>query len=180
MTPDQPIITERLRLRALETDDAEGPYAEWVQDPEVTRYLEIRFLDLGRDDLRDYIQTMNASSDNLFLGIFIRESNEHIGNIKLGPVIAAHKRADLGLMIGAKSMWGKGYGTESIEAVSQYGFDVLGLHKIVAGCYSGNTPSAKAFLKLGFVKEGVQKDHWISDGDWQDELLLGRVTDRPD
>jgi RimJ/RimL family protein N-acetyltransferase len=180
VTPDRPIITERLELRALEAGDADGPYGEWVRDPEVTRYLEIRFLDLGRDDLREYIQTMNASSDNLFLGIFLRESDKHIGNIKLGPVIAAYKRAELGLMIGAKATWGKGYGTESIEAVSRYGFDVLGLHKIVAGCYSGNVASAKAFLKLGFVKEGVQKDHWISDGEWQDEFLLGRVTDRPD
>lgn len=178
MTPDHPIITGRLQLRALEADDVDGPYSKWVRDPEVTRYLEIRFLNLGRDDLRDYVQTMNASDDNLFLGIFLREGDEHIGNIKLGPIIPQHKRAELGLMLGAKSKWGKGYGTESIEAVSRYGFDVLGLHKIVAGCYSGNKASAKAFLKLGFVKEGVQKDHWISGGEWQDEFLLGLMTDR--
>ena len=78
MSPDQPIITARLQLRALEADDADGPYSKWVQDPEVTRYLEIRFLKLERDDLRDYIQTMNASSNNVFLGIFLREGDEPV------------------------------------------------------------------------------------------------------
>jgi RimJ/RimL family protein N-acetyltransferase len=77
------------------------------------------------------------------------------------------------LVIGEKSIWGKGIGTEALRLMSRYAFDVLNLHKLRSGCYQENRGSAKAFLKAGFAEEGILKKHWYVNGRYQDEIVFG-------
>lgn len=169
----RPIISPRLLLRCLEQDDASANYLAWLRDPDVTRYLEVRFAEHSIESLRRYIVTVNDSDDTLLLGIFLREGEQHIGNVKLGPIHPIHRRADMGLLIGEKAEWGKGYASEAIVAVADYAFAQLGLAKLTAGCYGNNEGSWRAFLKAGFVEEGRQRAQWDYLGTRQDGILLG-------
>ena len=111
----------------------------------------------------------------LFLAIVYREGNRHIGNIKLGPISWKHKNAEIGIIIGEKDCWGKGYARQAIELLSEYAFSKLKLHKLTAGCYANNIGSVKAFEKAGFVQEGRKISQYLCEGKYVDGVLLGKV-----
>ncbi len=165
----------RLLLREVRLTDVTDAYHRWMNDPEVTRYLETRFVPQSRDKIAAYVTAMDQSTDSVFLAIVVKEDDHHIGNIKLGPIDWVHQRADIALVIGDKAAWGRGYASEAIGLLTEYAFRTLRLHKVTAGCYATNVGSAKAFLKAGFTREGARRQQYVSDGGYVDEILLGRV-----
>jgi [ribosomal protein S5]-alanine N-acetyltransferase len=167
-----PLRTRRLVLRTLTSADAVGRYLAWMHDAETMRYLEARLAEHSLESLRRYIDTCNAGADQLLLGIFTPDGG-HIGNIKLGPIDLYHEHAAIGLLIGERDMWGKGYATEAIAALTAHAFREIGLQKLYAGCYASNVGSARAFLKAGWVEEGRNRAHWRSDGGREDNIQLG-------
>lgn len=173
----EPIRSSRLLLRTLAPDDVGEEYLGWLEDPDIYRYLEVRFTAQTVDSVRRHVAELNASQDTLFLGMFLNGGGAHIGNIKLGPINPYHHWAPIGLIVGAREHWGKGYASDAIEALSTYAFGTLNLHRLWAGCYSANEGSRRAFLKVGYVEEGRLRDHWLCDGKWQDDVLLGLLND---
>lgn len=169
------IETERLYLRTLKKDDASEGYLGWLKDEEITRYLEIRHSTQTIETIQSFVEKMRQSTEDLLLGIFIKDTDQHIGNIKLGPVSWRYKRAHIGIMIGEKDAWGKGYAPETINALCDYCKDDLGLRKVVAGAYISNQGSVKAFAKAGFDQEGHFKEYWVLDGKPEDEIFMGRI-----
>ncbi len=178
MRPAEPIFTPRLMLRSLDAGDAAGPYVGWLQDAEVTRYLEARFARHDAESTRAFVETCNADPGTLLLGLFLGAAGPHIGNIKLGPIDRNHGLAAIGIMLGAREQQGRGFGTEAIAAMSRHGFG-LGLHKIVAGCYAPNEASRRAFLRAGYHVEAVRRRHARLDSDWVDVVELARFRDDP-
>jgi len=151
-----PIETSRLRLRSLRASDIGETYLAWMNDAEIVRFLEVRFGGVQRlADLQVFVDTMNASPNNYMFGIFRKDDDLHIGNIKLGPIIREHARSEIGYLIGDRRCWGMGYASEAIHRVARFGLDELGLKKIKAGCYETNIGSAKALLKAGFKHEAT-------------------------
>ena len=174
MILNDPITSERLILRNLHTKDIGQHYLDWMSDPKVLRYLEVRFsVPRTIADLTEYVSLMNDSDKDLLLGIHLRESKIHIGNIKIGPISRQHNRADIGFIIGEKSAWGKGYATEAISAVTKFALTQLKLSKVSAGCYSGNLGSARSLEKAGFHLEGHLRGHWEVDGERDDGFVYG-------
>lgn len=168
----------RLYLRTLKESDAAGAYQVWMNDPEVTRFLESRFRSFTEVDLRKFIADTNQRPDTIFLGMFKRDSDRHIGNIKL-EIVWRHRRAEVGLVVGDRSEWGKGYATEAIGCIADYAFAELGLQKLTAGCYSNNLGSQRAFEKAGFMLEGVRRRHYCFEEQWADLTLLARFNAAP-
>lgn len=172
-----PITTERLVLRTLEEGDVTERYLGWLRDPAVSRYLELRFDVQTLEGCRTFVLAANQHADTLLLGIFLKregleEEGRHIGNIKLAPINPHHRRAELGLLLGDRAEWGKGYASEAIAAVTRHAFARLGLRKVTAGCYGGNQASAGAFLKAGYHEIARRPQHWFCEGEWQDDIIL--------
>ena len=84
MQIDDIISTKRLTLRNLTKSDAGGNYRVWMRDPKILRFLEARYCEFDGRKLEKYISDMNHSESDLLLGIFLKATNERIGNIKLG------------------------------------------------------------------------------------------------
>jgi ribosomal-protein-alanine N-acetyltransferase len=164
-------------LRAVTQDDVGERYLKWMNDREVTQYLEVRFSHQSLENITDFVRKMSAKQDEFLFAICVINANgaqEHIGNIKLGPINPHHKSADVSLVIGEKSAHGKGYGTEAICLITQYGFEVLKLNKLKAGCYAPNEGSSRAFEKCGWQREGLLRSQVISaEGEVTDVVLLG-------
>lgn len=175
MTFNPFIQGERLYLREVRPSDVNETYYRWMNDPEVTAYLESRFYPNALESLADYVQGKISDHDNLFLAIVLQEGHRHIGNIKLGPINWIHRFADVALLIGEKECWGRGYATEAIRLVVTHAFQELNLHKLTAGCYIANQGSYKAFLKAGFVQEGLLRQHFHCRGEYVDFWQLGIV-----
>ena len=170
------IETPRLSLRGLTEHDTEGPYFDWMNDAEITRFLESRYFPHTRASLNNFVAAM-ADGRNLLLGMFLKDEQKHIGNIKLGPINFLHRHASLGLLIGDKNEWGKGYACEAINAMTDYAFTQFNLNKVTAGIYSTNIGSIKTFEKAGFVKEGHFRNQLFSEGKWIDHLFVARFRD---
>ncbi len=176
------IETTRLILACLREDHVTQTYLSWMEDPEVNQYLETRFTPSSLESLRSYVAGIRASSHSYLFGIVVGETGTHVGNIKLGPVSEQHGSASIGLVLGDRNAWGKGYASEAIAAVTAWAFDTLALDKLTAGSYQRNGGSIGAFQRCGFVVEGVQRSQVrLADGERDDVVLLGRArTERAD
>lgn len=176
MILQRPIVGDTLELRQLDSTNASSSYLSWLSNPDVNRYLEVRFAPPESvQGLNQYMESMKYSPKELLLGIFLSKNQLHIGNIKLGPVNWIHGTAEIGLVIGDQSQWGKGYATIAIQMLSDYAFDTLNLHKLMAGCYSLNIGSIRSFIKAGFIQEGLRVDRWQTEGARCDEVLLSMI-----
>jgi len=158
------ITSERLLFRTLNKEDVSERYLGWLNDPEVNRYLETRFTPQTRDTCENFVSDMEKDPASYLFGIFDKVTLDHIGNIKIGFINSDHQSAQLSLFIGEKSCWGKGYATESIKCITKWGFDVLALERVEAGCYASNLGSLRAFLKAGYTVEGFFRSSVVSDG----------------
>lgn len=175
---NQPLaVGRRLSLRRMRPSDAMGEYVNWMNDPEVTRFLESRFHSYSTEDLEKYILSQRSNPAVLFLAIEEMPSGRHVGNIKIGPRHEIHETAELGFLIGAKECWGRGYATEAIAMAVELAFKRLSVRKVIAGCYRNNVASEKVFIKNGFVCEGVLSGKALDGQDVTDVLTFGILRD---
>lgn len=171
------IFSERLQFRTLIKEDVSERYLGWLNDPEVNRYLETRFITQTRDACERFVSDMEKDHTSHLFGIFDKATLEHIGNIKLGFINSYYQSAQLSLFIGEKSYWGKGYATEAIRCITQWGLDTLNLERIEAGCYDSNLGSLRAFLKVGYSVEGFFRNSVVSEGQRVGCFWLGILKD---
>lgn len=170
---DNPFLSgQNIYLREVLISDVTGSYYRWMNDPGITQFLESRFRPNSIESLTEYVKSKTADSSNIFLAIILKEDHRHIGNIKLGPINWVHRFADIGIVVGEKDCWGKGYASEAIGLVTKFAFDTLNLHKLTASCYEMNHGSVKAFQKAGFYIEGIRKSHFYCQGTYVDDILL--------
>ena len=87
---------ERIYLREVNPADVNDNYYRWMNDPEVTRYLESRFFPNDMNSLREHVHQKLKDRNNVFLAIVQKDTEQHIGNIKLGPIDWMHRLADVG------------------------------------------------------------------------------------
>jgi len=167
------LVGGKLYLRALEENDLEGKYLDWLNDYEVTKYMESGIFPNTRKHMEDYFNEVGRSSNNVLLAIIDKKTEKHIGNVRLGPINWIHRTSFLGIMIGEKGFWGKGYATEALKLVVDYAFNRLNLHKISAGMNASNEASTRAYEKAGFEVEGRRKEELYVDGRYHDGIIMG-------
>ncbi|HEX8580033.1 MAG TPA: GNAT family N-acetyltransferase, partial [Allosphingosinicella sp.] len=135
-------------------------YLCWLNDPQVSGYLETRHSPQDMASVRAFVESVAARDNEVLFGIFLREDGRHIGNIKVGPIHPWHRLADVSLLIGDKGCWGRGFAAEAIEALSRYAFAHLPVEKLSASMYWENEGSRRAFLKAGYREEGRRRAHY--------------------
>lgn len=168
---------ERIYLREVCLADVNDDYYRWMNDANVTKYTESRFSSNDMDSLRENVQQKLKDCNSFFLAVVLKDTEQHIGNIKLGPIDWDHRLADVGILIGNRNSWGKGHATEAIGLVVKFAFRELKLHKLTAGYYAANKGSEKAFFKNGFVVEGVRSRHRLCEGNYMDTVILGLLNE---
>lgn len=164
-----------IHIKKLTPADVTQAYVDWMNDPDVVQYLESRGRVYMLADVKEYVATVEKSGADHMFGIYLKDGR-HIGNVKIGHVDAVHKHADIGIIIGDKREWGKGYAAEAIALAGDYAFAKLGLHKLWAGIYANNIGSYKTFLKAGYRVAGVLKEHRLCDGAYVDQYMMEFVN----
>ena len=102
------------------------------------------------------------------------ESGHVIGHAGIYKIDKRIRKAEYGILIGTKNARGKGYGTIITNTISEYGFSVLGLHKIKALVLKENLPSYYMFKKCGYEDEGVLKDENFKNDRYYDVVIMSR------
>ena len=167
------LVGQRVYLRLLEDADVGEEYVGWLNDREVTRYLEVGKFPSIPETVGQYVERFRGSTTDLAFAIVDRQTDQHIGNVTLNNINLIHRIADTGLMIGRKDFWGKGYAFEAWGLILGYAFQRLGLRKIVAGAIVDNVASIAVLKKLGFKTEGVLCREFLVDGEYVDCVRLG-------
>lgn len=160
---------KRIRLRAVEREDINKFY-EWVNDPEVTLGLSL-FLPLSlREEEKWFEKLLDRSAEERPLAIEMREKNSWrlIGNCGMFNVEWVNRSAELGIMIGDKSMWNQGLGTETMILLLKHGFETLNLHRLFLRVYDDNERAIRAYQKAGFKLEGVMREASFKHGKYSD------------
>lgn len=158
--------TERLVLRPLERRDAPSVERE-VSRVEIARMMAIPY-PYPEHAAADWIATTKPGRD---FAVELRETGELVGAITINPH-EQHKRASLGYWC-AVSHWGRGYATEAVRAVIDYGFRDLALNRVHAECHGDNPASRRVLEKAGLTYEGRLRQHSFRLGRFADKLQFG-------
>lgn len=170
---------ERVRLRAMEPEDAERGY-KWINDREVTRTLMARYpFSLVAE--REFLQNAAKALDfhDVRLAIETKEGAQtggrppvHIGFCGLHRGSAEDRHAELGIMIGDKEYWDQGYGSDAMMAVLRFAFFQMNLHKVSLGVFELNPRAQAVYRKCGFVEEGRRREEYYQDGRYWDVIWM--------
>ena len=167
------IETARLRLRWLVPEDAPALLAVFG-DPAVCRYWSRPPLaDIAEAAaLRQEIAELFAERSLFQWGIAERDGDAVIGTCTLAALSAEHRRGELGFAL-ARGAWGRGHASEAVAALLAFAFDALALHRVEADVDPRNGASIRVLERMGFRREGCQRERYHLAGEVQDALLYG-------
>ena len=160
-------------LRPLREADVNDRYLSWLNDGEVTKFLEAGTFPVTAQELREFYQNVSKSRTDVLFAIVDKKTDLHIGNIKLGGINWIHRFADLGIMIGDKQYWSKGYGQEACSLLLKYAFGTLNLNKVTLGVYGNHTAAIRTYEKAGFQIEGKITGLLNFEGRYVDRVIMG-------
>lgn len=169
------MLTGKLvRLRAVEAEDLDRYYA-WINDSEVIEYLAAIGLPFSRAQEEEWLQRAmrQTAPPEISLAIETIEEGRHIGSIGLHDVRPLSTKATLGIMIGDKSCWSQGYGTDAILTLLRFVFDEMNLHRVALEVHEENARAIACYHKCGFVEEGRLRDDRFRRGEYRDTLIMG-------
>jgi len=142
------VTGKRIYLRTLTENDVTQRYYSWINDPEVTKYIDSKKKKI--EELKHYVKVKYEDPNCLFLGIFSKKNNLHIGNVKLEPIDFNRRTARLGLLIGDKNYWNKGYESETFLLVEDFVFKDFKLIEVQSDTYKEDFKQFNELKKSGF------------------------------
>ena len=149
------IETERLILRRLTTEDAEGMFNNWASDAEVTKYLTWpthKSVEVTKSLLEKWVDDYQTN-DYYQWCIELKEIGQPIGSISAVGIDESVGDIEIGYCIGRK-FWNKGITTEAFKAVIDFFFNEVGANRI-SGVHDVNNPSSgRVMEKCGLKYEG--------------------------
>jgi diamine N-acetyltransferase len=167
------IYGKRIRLRGVERTDVPKSF-EWINDPEVNEGLAI-YLPMSLRDEEQWFEQIahhDQAEKPMAIEVCEGESWKLIGNCGVFNIEWIHRAGELGIMIGDKSVWNQGYGTESMLLLLQHGFETLNLNRIYLRVYSTNPRAIRAYEKAGFMMEGTLREAVYKHGKYSDVHMM--------
>ena len=148
--------SERLTLTRVSTKHITTEYLNWINDPEVHRYIETKG-NYNMALLKSYVEE-RYRDEVYFWAIHLKESDRHIGNIKIDPISLETNSGEYSILMGDKINWGKGYAKEASLRIIKYSFEELNLSKLTLGVIQDNINAFKLYEKLGFTLDEIKKN----------------------
>lgn len=173
-----PIIHgERVYLRPAERSDL-PTFVRWLNDAETVRHLAMRSpLSMALEE--GWFEKMLAAQgkrQHLFV-ICLAGEGRPIGSTDLHDVDGENGNAGFGIVIGEKSEWNKGYGTDALNAICDFGFGALRLERIELDVYAGNDRAQRSYEKAGFQVEGTLRRAHFAEGRHVDVKRMALLRD---
>ncbi|HJQ84654.1 MAG TPA: GNAT family protein [Candidatus Binatia bacterium] len=168
------LVGSKVYLRPLVEEDAAACW-DWLNDPDVRRTLAVRAWPNTETISREWIRRLDFRRDMAF-AIVTRDEDLYVGNCDLNGINHLDGHAMLGLLIGRKDLWGRGYGTEAVRLLCRYAFEGLALHKVCLSCYATNERGLRLYARVGFVVEGRRREQVFIDGRRVDEVIFGLLA----
>jgi diamine N-acetyltransferase len=173
---------ERIRLRRDERSDI-AKFVAWLNDPEVSHYLSINMPISMANEEQWFENMLKKTAEEQPFAIEIAkgvpgneaEAWQMIGNCSYMGIDHTTHSAEVGLFIGDKSCWNKGYGTEVMRLLLDFGFGTLNLNRIFLRVDEDNRGGIRAYEKAGFVHEGRLRQAIYRDGQYHNMLIMSVI-----
>ena len=172
------LVGERIYLSPRNSEDAEK-YTEWMNDFEVTDYTGRSHQIVTLEAEKNYLES-HINSEATF-AIVESENDKLLGTIGLHNIDHFKRTATLGIFIGDKDYRSKGYGTEAIRLILDYGFNYLNLNNIKLDLMEFNDRAYACYKKCGFKEYGRRRKCNFINGRYYDtiemDILAEEFTD---
>jgi RimJ/RimL family protein N-acetyltransferase len=164
---------KRIRLRSNERSDL-PKFVKWLNDPDVRRFLSMSMPISQASEEQWFEKMLKRPSEEQSLGIEIKNKDDWclIGNCGLFDLNWRTRSAEVGLFIGDKTCWNKGYGTEVMRLLLRHGFGTLNLNRIFLHVDAENLGGIRAYEKAGFVHEAQLREANFHEGKYCDDLIM--------
>jgi ribosomal-protein-alanine N-acetyltransferase len=127
---------------------------------------------------RRYESSPTDEGTDAYLFMICRlEDDLAVGRTDLFQIDREHGSAAFGITIGDPTMWGKGYGTDAVNAVVDFAFGQLRLERIWLDTDAANARAQAVYTKAGFVREGVLRHSFYQDGRWSDDIRMAMIRE---
>jgi RimJ/RimL family protein N-acetyltransferase len=162
---------KKVRLRPLQESDLEH-IMEWINDHEVTRTLLVGRYPMTRQMEKEWLEAHLKQSETEVGFVVETLAGLYLGGIGFFRILAVERNAELGLVIGRKAEWGKGYAREAMSLLVNYGFEQLNFQMIYLGVLHENARAHKIYTDLGFREEGRLRQRVYRDGLYHDIVSM--------
>jgi RimJ/RimL family protein N-acetyltransferase len=169
-----------VRLAMDNPEDWAKSFARWRRDTEYYRLLDTDPVSLF--SVKAFQKEFEANLekkpfDDYLFAIHTIEGDQMIGFIWLGGIDWNHSNGWVGIGLGEREYWGKGYGTDAMQVVLRYAFTELNLHRVSLDVFSYNPRAIRSYEKAGFTHEGRLRKLLARDGERADDVWMGILRD---
>ena len=172
------VESERILLRRLVESDITDQYVGYYNQPELTKFMYQTPRVTTAEKLRKELETGNETNQFHMYAIVDKAKDLVIGNIRVGYILQHHKISDLAVFVGNPSYLGKGFATEAVSLGNKLSFEHYDIRKLFSRMFHGNMASVKAYLKTGWVIEGILKAQYMVDGKPMDQVCVANFNPR--
>ena len=166
-----------VNLRAVERRDLRE-IMKWVNDREVTKYLSDFLYPVSRvEEEKFFLERVMRSNDTEKNMVMETKEGIYLGQISLHKIDWKNRNAELGIVIGNKEYWGKGYGTDAIKTLLAHAFNQMNLYKVYLRVFEYNQRGIRCYEKCGFKEEGRLRKGQFYNGKYYDVILMGILKD---
>ena len=163
---------DSVTLRTIEEADV-AFLRDAINDPQVRKGLTVAY-PINAEQEREYFEERISNRETVNLAVCV--DGEIVGTISLKDVDQRAGNCEIGIWL-APEFHGRGYGTEASRLLTQYAFDELRMHRVLARVLATNEASARVWEKLGFEEEGVHRDEVFTGGEYVDMRYFAVLED---
>jgi RimJ/RimL family protein N-acetyltransferase len=169
------LIGQDVYLRPLESGDL-PLIRQWANDPEV-RAQTGEVMPMSEAGASEFFERVRTERDRVWFAVLLKESDQMIGEAGLLRMFHAWRTTDLTIIIGDRSAWGRGYGTQAIHLLLDYAFGYLNFHRVAVGVVGFNERALHFYETVGFRREGVERDGYFHDHRYHDFVMMSILED---
>ena len=163
------LLGEKIYLSPRNTEDVEK-FTEWMNDFHTTDYTGRSAYIITLEGEKKYFEENIDKNYNFF--IVTLDTDKLIGTVGLEDYNAINRTATLGIFIGDKEVRNKGYGTEAIRLILDYGFNYLNLNNIKLDVMEFNERANACYKKCGFKEYGRRRKAEFVNGKYYDRISM--------
>ncbi|WP_018750785.1 GNAT family N-acetyltransferase [Paenibacillus sanguinis] len=163
------LVGEQVYLSPVNPEDVER-YTEWLNNLSTTVKLGMSREVFGLRREQEILNDM--AKEGHHFAIVSLQTNELLGNCSLFSIHPVHRTAEVGIFIGEEAARGQGFGTEALQLVCEYGFQLLNLQNIMLRFFEFNKPALRSYEKAGFRIIGRRTQSYYVNGHYFDEIFM--------
>jgi len=158
-------------LGPLRDEDSDVLF-RWINNRELVIH-SAQFHTVERCDHDEWFDSIRRRDDVRIFGIRLRSDDTLVGSCQLHSISTAHNTAELQIRIGESSQQNRGYGSQAVRLLLDYGFKELGLHRVWVHVLSSNGAAISVYEKAGFIREGRLREAACIENSRVDLIILG-------